>query len=111
MKVFVVLFPQMDKRTSIYNRTDFCALLPAQILLTFVLFRVCVVGTEPDISEVEIGAKLLFLMLFNGKVLFYAICIYLHTSFVRLKHLARQTCFYHLSLYIFSIVGAILKGG
>ena len=43
------------------------------------------------------------------KVLFYAICIYLHTSFVRLKHLAMQTCFYHLSPYIFSIAGAIFK--
>ena len=55
----------------------------------------------------EIGAMLLFFMLL--KVLFYAICIYLHTSFVRLKHLAMQTCFYHLSPYIFSIAGAIFK--
>ena len=48
----------------------------------------------------EIGARLLFFMLLK-KVLFFAICIYLHTSFARLKHLAMQTCFYHLSPYIF----------
>ena len=46
MTVFPILFRQMDKRTSIYNRTDLCTLLPAQILLTFVPFRVCVVATD-----------------------------------------------------------------
>ena len=30
---------------------------------------------------------------------------------MRLKHLAMQTCFYHLSPYIFSIAGAIFKRG
>ena len=41
------------------------------------------------------------------KVLFYAICIYLHTSFVRMKHLAMQTGFHHLPPYMFAIAEAI----
>ena len=56
----------------------------------------------------DIGARLLFFMLLKSALLRD---LYLLTSFVRLKHLAMQTCFYHLSPYIFSIAGAILKGG
>ena len=59
--------------------------------------------------EGEIGAMLLFFMLMKSAILCDLYLLTYIINFVRLKHLAMQTCFYHLSPYIFSIAGAIFK--